>query len=72
MEDLKSTELEMARIHQMIILIEEKIMDYDSIDNAYDSAVKIAKKEGGIIVVFGSSYTIAPILKKYLNKNKQI
>ena len=47
-------------------------MDYDSIDNAYNSAVKIAKKEGGIIVVFGSSYTIAPILKKYLNKNKQI
>ena len=27
LEDLKSTELEMARIHQMIILIEEKIMD---------------------------------------------
>ena len=71
-ESMNDRALPVNHLKENNFFIEEKIMDYDSIDNAYNSAVKIAKKEGGIIVVFGSSYTIAPILKKYLNKNKQI
>ena len=42
--------------------ISEEIKAYDSIEKAYKGALEYAKKENDVIVVFGSSYTVSPIL----------
>ena len=46
----------------------EKPSIYDNINNAFDGAIENIKKEDEIIVVFGSSYTVAPILSKLINE----
>ena len=46
----------------------EKPSIYDNINNAFDGAIENIKKEDEIIVVFGSSYTVAPILNKLINE----
>ena len=46
----------------------EIMYDYASIDEAYNGALKEIADEDDIVIVFGSSYTVAPILKKYLEK----
>ena len=48
----------------------EIMHDYASIDKAYNGALKEITDEDDIVIVFGSSYTVAPILKKYLEKNE--
>ena len=46
----------------------EKPSIYDNISEAFDGAIENIKKEDEIIVVFGSSYTVAPILSKLINE----
>ena len=46
----------------------EKPSIYGNINNAFDGAIENIKKEDEIIVVFGSSYTVAPILSKLINE----
>ena len=46
----------------------EKPYIYDNIITAFDGAIKNNKEADEIIVVFGSSYTIAPILSRYDTK----
>jgi len=46
----------------------EKPYIYDNIITAFDGAIKNNKEVDEIIVVFGSSYTIAPILSRYDTK----
>ena len=48
----------------------EIMHDYASIDEAYNGALKEIADEDDIVIVFGSSYTVAPILKKHLEKNE--
>ena len=43
----------------------EKPKIYDNIMNAFNGAINNNRLDDEIIVVFGSSYTIAPILSKY-------
>jgi folylpolyglutamate synthase/dihydropteroate synthase len=42
----------------------EKPNVYDTIEDAYNGAIEIADINKDVIIVFGSSYTIAPILKR--------
>ena len=46
----------------------EKPSIYGNINKAFDGAIENIKKEDEIIVVFGSSYTVAPILSKLINE----
>ena len=46
----------------------EKPSIYGNINEAFDGAIENIKKEDEIIVVFGSSYTVAPILSKLINE----
>ena len=46
----------------------EKPSIYGNINKAFDGAIENIKKEEEIIVVFGSSYTVAPILSKLINE----
>ena len=46
----------------------EKPSIYGNINKAFDGALENIKKEDEIIVVFGSSYTVAPILSKLINE----
>ena len=46
----------------------EKPSIYGNISEAFDGAIENLKKEDEIIVVFGSSYTVAPILSKLINE----
>ena len=46
----------------------EKPSIYGNISEAFDGAIENIKKEDEIIVVFGSSYTVAPILSKLINE----
>ena len=46
----------------------EKPSIYGNINKAFDGAIENIKKEEEIIVVFGSNYTVAPILSKLINE----
>ena len=46
----------------------EKPSIYDNINEAFCGAIGNIKKQDEIIVVFGSSYTVAPILSKLINE----
>lgn len=50
--------------------ITENLFAYDSIEKAYDKAIEFIDNKQDIIVVFGSSYTIAPILQREYKKNE--
>ena len=50
--------------------ITENLFAYDSIEKAYDRAIEFIDNKQDIIVVFGSSYTIAPILQREYKKNE--
>ena len=50
--------------------ITENLFAYDSIGKAYDGAIEFIDNKQDIIVVFGSSYTIAPILQREYKKNE--
>ncbi len=47
--------------------ITEKANVYDSIEKAYDGARNYIKDKKDIIVVFGSSYTVSPIINNIIN-----
>ena len=50
--------------------ISEKPNVYDNIEDAYIGATKNIKSKDDIIVVFGSSYTVAPILNNKYRQNE--
>ena len=54
--------LEVKELKQNNFFITEEANTYDSIEKAYKGALEYAKKENDVIVVFGSSYTVSPIL----------
>ena len=56
--------LEVTELKEKKFFILEKPIVYDSIELAYEGALKKSNKKEDVLVVFGSSYTVAPILKK--------
>jgi len=54
--------LEVKELKSNDFFISEEANAYDSIEKAYKGALEYAKKENDVIVVFGSSYTVSPIL----------
>ena len=50
--------------------ISEKPSVYDNIEDAHNGAIKHMKNKNDIVVVFGSSYTVAPILNSEYRKNE--
>ena len=48
--------------------VTERSCVYDSIELAYEGALNESSVEEDVIIVFGSSYTVAPILNKKYKK----
>ena len=59
--------LHVNKLKKNDFFILEKPNVYDSIENAYYGAKKSTVNKNDIIVVFGSSYTISPIINKIIN-----
>ena len=59
--------LHVNKLKKNDFFILEKPNVYDSIENAYYGAKKNIKNKKDIIVVFGSSYTVSPIINKIIN-----
>jgi dihydrofolate synthase/folylpolyglutamate synthase len=60
--------LEVTELKEKKFFILEKPIVYDSIEQAYEGALKKSNKKEDMLVVFGSSYTVAPILNKEYKK----
>ena len=56
----RALEVKELKLNNFFIL--EETNTYDSIEEAYKGALEYSKKENDVIVVFGSSYTVSPIL----------
>ena len=52
--------------------VSEKANVYDSIEKAYYGAKKHIENKNDIIVVFGSSYTVAPIINNIRNNERKL
>ena len=61
--------LEVKELKSNNFFISEETNAYDSIEESYKGALEYANKENDVIVVFGSSYTVSPILNLH---SKQI
>jgi len=59
--------LNVNKLKKNNFFISEKANVYDSIEEAYYGAKKNIENKNDIIVVFGSSYTVAPIINKIIN-----
>ena len=59
--------LHVNKLKKNDFFILEKPNVYDSIENAYYGAKKSIENKNDIIVVFGSSYTVSPIINKIIN-----
>ena len=62
--------LNVNKLKKNDFFITENLFAYDSIEKAYDRAIEFIDNKQDIIVVFGSSYTIAPILQREYKKNE--
>ena len=56
----RALEVKELKLNNFFIL--EETNTYDSIEKAYKGALRYSKKRNDVIVVFGSSYTVSPIL----------
>ena len=69
-ENSNERSLQIKELKKNSFFNSEKMYDYVNIDEAYNGALKEIINEDDIVIVFGSSYTVAPILKKKLKKNE--
>jgi len=60
--------LKVSELKEKEFFISEKPRVYDSIELAYEGALNTSNKEEDVLVVFGSSYTVAPIINKKYKK----
>lgn len=67
-ESTNERALRITELKDKKFFILEKPSIYGNINKAFDGAIENIKKEDEIIVVFGSSYTVAPILSRLINE----
>ena len=60
--------LKVSELKEKEFFISEKPRVYDSIELAYEGALNTSNKEEDVLVVFGSSYTVALIINKKYKK----
>lgn len=62
--------LDVSELRKNKFFVLEKPSVYDNIEDAYIGATKNIKSKDDIVVVFGSSYTVAPILNNEYRKHE--
>ena len=60
--------LKVTELNEKKFFLTERASSYDSIVLAYEGALNVSNTEEDVIIVFGSSYTVAPILNKKYKK----